>query len=515
MEGKKIETVVQLLEDKARRFPHNKIEIYSVETITFEEWDKKSSQLANTLIKKFGVKKGDKVAIMFSNYDGAFYMISYFAISKCGALPVPVNVRLPIEGVKFIIENSESKGIIYGQEFSNVAEKIGKVEFALSRQEAESLMKSEDDSPPNIQISGDDYLDIIYTSGTTGFPKGVLSTHGSLFVRDDSAYESLYAGKTFVHAVPLFTFAGSHAMMLIPLRYALNAIILPKFDSEIFLQCMQKEDVVMVYGVPFHLLKVMKEPGFESAKLDHIKVLMFGTAPMPPWAVKELAEKLPSTWILNLYGATEAGMAGCFLPPGVASVKPDSVGIPLPPTEVKIIDDEGNELPPRQIGEIIMRIPGVKPREYFKDKDATLKTWIKDGWTRTGDIGYVDEEGYLYIVDRKKDIIIRGGFNISSAKVEGAISSHPDVIESAVVGVPHQLLGEDLFAFVVAKNKTKISEKDIIEYLKDKLADNEIPRYYEFVDELPKNATGKVLKTELRQKAKELYRIKREAEGKK
>jgi acyl-CoA synthetase (AMP-forming)/AMP-acid ligase II len=275
---------------------------------------------------------------------------------------------------------------------------------------------------------------------------------------------------------------------------------------------MKREEVVMVYAVPFHLLSVMKEKEFENAKIDHIRVIMFGTAPMPPWAVKALAEKLPNTWIMNLYGATEAGMAGCFLPPGMALQKPDSVGIPLPPTEVKICDDDGNEVPRGQKGEIWMRIPGVKPRRYFKDEESTKKVWTEDGWVKTGDIGYMDEEGYIYVVDRKKDIIIRGGFNISSAKVEGVISSHPKVLECAVVGVPHPLLGEDVFAFVVAKEN--LTEEEIKEFLKDKLADNEIPRYYEFVNELPINATCKVLKYELREKAKKIYEERRRREGK-
>jgi acyl-CoA synthetase (AMP-forming)/AMP-acid ligase II len=365
---------------------------------------------------------------------------------------------------------------------------------------------------PNVEIKGDDYLDIIYTSGTTGFPKGVISTHKSLFARDDSAYENMFAGNSFLHAVPLFTFAGSHAMMLISLRYALNTYILSKFDSKVFLSIMKKKDVVLVYAVPFHLLMVMKEKEFESSDLSHIRLIMFGTAAMPPWAVKKLAEKLPNTWIMNLYGATEAGMAGCFLPPGMAAQKPDSVGIPMPPTEVKICDEEGNELPRGQVGEILLRIPGVKPRAYYKDEESTKKTWTENGWTRTGDLGYMDEDGYIYIVDRKKDIIIRGGFNISSAKVEGVISSHPDVIECAVVGVPHPYLGEDVFAFVVAKRPMK--EEEIKSFLKDKLADNEIPRYIEFISELPRNATGKVLKYELKEKAKELYKQRREKEGK-
>jgi acyl-CoA synthetase (AMP-forming)/AMP-acid ligase II len=509
-----METIVQLLEDKAKRYPKNVVEVFGIEKLTFEELSRKSSQLAHALLE-LGVRKGDKVAIMFSNKDAAFFKISYFAVAKTGALPVPINVRLPKEGIKFILENSEAKGIVFANEFADLVEDLKEelnLKFALERKEAEKILESFPSHLPQVEIRGDDYLDIIYTSGTTGFPKGILSTHKSLFVRDDSLYESLYAGRTFLHAVPLFTFAGCHAMTMIPLRYALNAVILPKFDAKSFLEVMKREDVIMVYAVPFHLLSVMKEKEFENAKFDHIRLIMFGTAPMPPWAVKALAEKLPNTWIMNLYGATEAGMAGCFLPPGMALQKPDSVGIPLPPTEVKICDEDGNEVPRGQKGEIWMRIPGVKPRRYFKDEESTKKVWTEDGWVRTGDIGYMDEEGYIYVVDRKKDIIIRGGFNISSAKVEGVISSHPKVIECAVVGVPHPLLGEDVFAFVVAKEN--LTEEEIKEFLKDKLADNEIPRYYEFVNELPRNATGKVLKYELREKAKKIYEERRRREGK-
>lgn len=503
-------TIIELLEDKARNYPNNTVEVYGVESMSFSEWSKKSSQLSHLLIRR-GVKKGDKVSLMFSNKDGIFYKISYFGVVKAGALPVPINVRLAKEGIEYIIKNSESKGIIYGEEFTEVVRSFD-LSFKISRTECEEQMKSMPEELPQVEVRGDDYLDIIYTSGTTGFPKGVLSTHGNLFVRDDSLYESLYAERTFMHSVPLFTFAGSHAMMLIPLRYALNAVILPKFDALDFLQLMKRKDMVMIYAVPFHILSVMKIEDFWKENYEHIKLIMFGTAPMPPWAVKKLAEKLSQTWIMNLYGATEAGMAGCFLPPGMAALKPESVGIPLPPTEVKICDDEGNEVPRGQIGEIWMRVPSAKPRRYFKDDESTQKVWVKDGWTRTGDLGYMDDEGYIYIVDRKKDIIIRGGFNISSAKVEGAIMSHPDVIEAAVVPVPHPMLGEDLFAFVVAKSN--LSKEGIMSFLKDKLADNEIPRYYEFLDVLPRNATGKVLKYELREKAKFIYQELRKKEGK-
>ncbi len=505
-------TVIELIEKKAEKFPNNTVEVYGVGKMTFEEWNRYSSQLAHLLIKEFGVKKGDKVAIMFSNKDGLFYKVSYFAVAKCGALPVPINVRLPVEGIRFIIKNSEAKGIIYGEEFESEVKAVSSEIFVLSKNEAEKEMKKYPSNRPDVKVTKDDYLDIIYTSGTTGFPKGVLSTHSSLFVRDDSPYENMYAGKKFLHAIPLFTFAGSHAMMLIPLRYGLNVVLLPKFDAHDFLKVMLDKDVVMVYAVPFHVLRIMKEKDFESSDLSHIRVFMFGTSAMPAWAVKKLAEKLPNTWIMNLYGTTEAGMAGCFLPPGMALLKPDSVGIPLPPTEVKICDENGNEVPRGQRGEIWMRIPGVRQREYFKDEEATKMTWTKEGWTRTGDIGYMDEEGYIYIVDRKKDIIIRGGFNISSAKVEEAISSHPDVIECAVVGVPHPLLGEDIFAFVVAKRE--IIDQEMIQYLKDRLADNEIPRYYEFISELPRNATGKVMKFQLKEEAKKIYEEKRKREGK-
>ncbi|MCX7733796.1 MAG: acyl--CoA ligase [bacterium] len=502
--------LVELLENKAKKFPDIRVEVYGVESMTFSEWSKKSSQLANLLLKN-GIKKGDRVALMLSNRDGIFYKISYFGVVKTGALPVPINVKLPKDGIEFIVKNSEAKAIIYGDEFADVVRSLD-ISMKFSRYNLESYLAQMPETIPDVKISDDDYLDIIYTSGTTGFPKGVISTHGNLFVRQDSAYEGLYSGRTFLHSVPLFTFAGSHAMMLIPLRYSLNAVILPKFDPKEFYEVMKREDVVMVYAVPFHLLSVMKNEEFWTTKLDHIKLIMFGTAPMPPWAVKKLAEHLPGTWIMNLYGATEAGMAGCFLPPGMAALKPESVGIPLPPTEVKICDENGNEVPRGQVGEILMRVSGVKPREYFKDQESTRKTWTQDGWTKTGDIGYMDQDGYIYIVDRKKDIIIRGGFNISSAKVEGVIMSHPDVLECAVVPVPHPLLGEDLFAFVVPRRE--VGKEEIISFLKNKLAENEIPRYYEFVSELPRNATGKILKYGLKQIARQIYQEQRKREGK-
>ena len=249
-------TVVKLLEEKAKKYPENKVEVWKKESMTFREWDERSTRLARFLWDEVGIRKGDRVALMFSNEDAIAFKVSYFSVEKCGGISVPVNIRLPDEGIKHIVENSEAKVALCANEFEEKLKKLGKE--AIPRRELEKIWSSYKNEKPPVEVLPDDYLDIIYTSGTTGFPKGVLSTHSSLFVRDSSQYENMFAGTTFVHAVPLFTFAGCHAMMMVPLHYGMNVTVLPKFDAKEYLAAISRPEVSMTYAVPAHLLLVMK-----------------------------------------------------------------------------------------------------------------------------------------------------------------------------------------------------------------------------------------------------------------
>ena len=259
---------------------------------------------------------------------------------------------------------------------------------------------------------------------------------------------------------------------------------------------MESERPGSVFLVPAMAALLLDQPRFTTADLSSVELCSVGSAPLAPFVLERLQERMPSALVSNNYGMTEAGSVYCIMPPGEAVRRPGSVGQPLPPAEVVCVDADGRPVEDGEVGEVRLRIPG-RPREYFGDPEATARTWV-DGWLVTGDLGKVDEDGYLYIVGRSKDVIIRGGNNIHPTDVENAIATHPDVREVAVVGVPHPVLGEDLAAFVVLRPGHEATPDDLQEHTLAILARYKVPRQWYLVETLPRNATGKVLKQELR-----------------
>jgi acyl-CoA synthetase (AMP-forming)/AMP-acid ligase II len=230
--------------------------------------------------------------------------------------------------------------------------------------------------------------------------------------------------------------------------------------------------------------------------MSSVTICTVGSAPLAPFVLERLQEKMPTAVVSNNYGMTEAGSVYCLMPPGEAVRRPGSVGKPLPPAEIRCVGTGGDSVPVGEVGDVRMRIPG-RPREYYGDPEATASTWV-DGWLVTGDLGRLDEDGYLYIVGRSKDVIIRGGNNIHPTDVEHVIETHPAVREVAVVGVPHDVLGEDLVAFVTLRPGAQATAEDLRTHTLEQLARYKVPRQWTFVEGLPRNATGKVLKQQLR-----------------
>jgi acyl-CoA synthetase (AMP-forming)/AMP-acid ligase II len=241
---------------------------------------------------------------------------------------------------------------------------------------------------------------------------------------------------------------------------------------------------------------LLGEPRFEEVDFSSVTICSVGSAPLAPSAVDRLQQRMPDALVSNNYGMTEAGSVYCMMPKGEAVRRPGSVGRPLPPAEVRCVAEDGTEAPAGEYGQIELRIPG-RQREYLDDPEATAATWV-DGWLRTGDIGRLDEDGYLYIGGRVKDVIIRGGSNIYAIDVENVLLAHPAVAEVAVIGVPHEVLGEDLGAIVVVRPGHDLGAEALREHCLASLASYKVPRRWEFVDQLPRNSTGKVLKHELR-----------------
>jgi acyl-CoA synthetase (AMP-forming)/AMP-acid ligase II len=486
---------------------------YSVvdgDTMTFAEWDTRANQLAHGLVAR-GIQPDDRVAVHLGLENALRWMVAYTAVHRAGGVAVPVSPRLNRAEVARMLEHCSARGSIADGDLL-----AGDVQLDLAvvvdatmagRTDVGAEVRGvvgwdealePDGSAPDIPRSADDLADILYTSGTTGHPKGVAVRHVNASMVTPGPPN--WNGGAWLHASPMCTFAGL-AFVYNPMTFGLRGIYMARFDAGRWLEVAEAEKPVAVFLVPAMTHLLLDHPRFETADLSSIQICSVGSAPLAPFVIERLQEKMPAAMVSNNYGMTEAGSVYCLTPQGEAVKRPGSVGQPVPPAEVRIVDGEEHEVAIGEVGEVRLRIPG-RPREYFGDPEATSSTWV-NGWLVTGDLGRVDADGYLYIVGRSKDVVIRGGNNVHAADVEHVIVSHPSVQEAAVIGVPHPVLGEDVVAYVVMRPGEELDGEELRAYCLDELADYKVPREWHFVGELPRNATGKVIKPELRRRHEE------------
>jgi acyl-CoA synthetase (AMP-forming)/AMP-acid ligase II len=349
-----------------------------------------------------------------------------------------------------------------------------------------------DDSEYQEPRDPDDLADIMYTSGTTGTPKGVAVRHRNASTVPPGP--ASWNGGTWLFSSPLFTFAGLN-FVYNPMKLGMTALFRPKFDAGQWLRDVQELRPGAAFIVPAMAQLLVAHPDFDSADLSSLWLCSIGSAPIAPETLRRMIERLPNATVSNSYGMTEAGAAFCTMPKDEAPKRLGSVGKIMPPAEVRIVRDDGAPCAPDEVGEILLK-PVGKPREYYKDPDATARTY-EDGWVRTGDLGFVDADGFLSIVGRQKDVIIRGGHNVYPGDIEAVLFEHPAVLEAAVVGIPHAVLGEDIAAVIVLRAGADIEPDAVVAYCREHLADYKVPRRVEIRDQLPRNATGKVVKTQL------------------
>jgi acyl-CoA synthetase (AMP-forming)/AMP-acid ligase II len=485
--------------------------------VTYAAMAEQVNRLANALQSR-GVQQGTKVAVMAMNSPQ--YIETYYACAKIGAVFVPLNYRAKREEIVHMLNDSGASLLFVGSRYMELIESLKPQlkhveEFVCIDGAAPGmpsfgdLLAGAGEEEVYVEVQEEDATVLMYTSGTTALPKGVILTYLTLSVyvaNTMSPADPEETPEVTLLSVPVYHVAGLTAIMS-SIWGGRTLVILPQFEPQLWLETVQQEHVTHSFVVPTMLKRVMDQPDFDKYDLSSLQLITYGAAPMPYEVVRRAVEVFKCD-LMNAYGQTESTSTMTYLGPedhrieGTEEEKAKklqrlrSVGRPMDDIEVAIMDGHGNPLPRGKEGEICVSGSRIM-REYHGQKEATEAT-IKDGWLHTGDVGYLDEDGYLFITGRTKDLIIRGGENISPGEIENALEDHPKIAEAAVIGVPDVEWGERVMALVVLEPDESLTEAEVIAYCKGRLASFKAPEEVVFVKELPRNPLGKVLKTDLR-----------------
>ncbi|MFH2044480.1 MAG: long-chain fatty acid--CoA ligase [Pseudomonadota bacterium] len=512
-----------LLESSTRERPHHIAVIYNEIKLSYAAVNAAANQVANGIVG-LGIQPGDKVALSCLNLP--YFPIVYYGILKTGAVVVPLNVLLKPREIAYHLSDSDAKAYFcfegtkqlpMGETGWDSFQKTETCEhFILMQRDpdgpssisnAKTLRDLISNQPSTFQTVSTDANDtavILYTSGTTGRPKGAELSHVNMVLNarlSDTMYKA-HVDDVHLVVLPLFHSFAQSLQMNAGFYNCATISLTHRFDPDEVLEIMQRDNVTFFQGVPTMYVALLNYPEAEKYDLKKIantlRYCLCGGSAMPVEAMKAF-EKRFKVKIHEGYGLTETSpAASSTFSLTYRKYKPGSIGVPVWGVEIRIVDEKDNDVPQGEPGEIVIRGHNVM-KGYYKNPLAT-KEAFRNGWFYTGDIGRFDEDGYIYIIDRVKDMIIRGGFNVYSREVEEILLTHPDVALAAVIGVAHKKYGEEIKAFIVKKEGARTTEEEIKAWAKENLAAYKYPREIEFRDTLPMSATGKILKKELRQK---------------
>jgi fatty-acyl-CoA synthase len=504
----------EVLARNARQYPEKTALVFEEKALTFGELNSRVNRLAGALARR-GVAKGSNVAVlMFNKLE---VIESYFACQKLGACPVPVNFRLARAEVEFILGNSECVGILVDSDLEalaiETASSVPAVRFVLSLSGArsgatddyEAALEIEPDIEPDIVVDDEDLAFLMYTSGTTGRPKGAMLTHQNLMANTINWTLEMEAGHedVWLSGLPLFHIGGINGVL--PFIFTGGTSILTastNFDAADSLKKIGEYAVTMCYFVPTQWLEICSLPQVSDVDTSRLRKALWGASQAPKSTLELLVSTFPSVGIVNAFGQTEMSSNTCFLKPDDAIRKMGSVGRAAINVEARIVDDAMDDVAVGEIGEIVYRGLTVM-KGYFRNQEATDEAFA-GGWFHSGDLVRADEDGFITVVDRKKDMIISGGENIYPVEVERVLEQHPGVAEVTVIGVPHPRWVETPVAVVVPRGDAP-SEEEVIAFAKERMASYKKPSGVVFVDALPRNAAGKILRRELRDEYANLF----------
>jgi fatty-acyl-CoA synthase len=491
-----------LLTQRERLDPDRLAVTFGEDSFTYGELNRRVNRLANGMAAA-GIGKGDRVAVLLTNCHQYFELL--FACAKLGALIVTVNYRLVADEVGYLISDCTPKLIVHGDEFTSLVDSIDLEKTATEpvllgagadRRNYEDLL-ADNDSEPEVEVSLDDPLIIMYTSGTTGRPKGAVLSHGNIVYTsfNQIADWSVTREDRCLAVAPLYHVGGMLVLAFPCLHVGGTVHIEPGFDPIAVLGAIQANRITTLFLAPTMWNMVLQTESLETYAVSSIRLCCSGGEALPVALMKRLIALFGADFV-DGYGLTEGSSCSTCLRADHVIAKTGSVGIPFLHNAVRVVDDEGNDQPVGEPGEVIQTGPTVM-KGYWERPEETAKT-LRDGWLHTGDVGQFDEDGFLWIVDRKKDMIISGAENIYPAEIEQVIYTHPEVLEAAVIGLPDEKWGEAVTAVVVFKDSATAGADDIVEFCRGKVANYKRPRQVKLVDALPRNPSGKVLKRELR-----------------
>jgi long-chain acyl-CoA synthetase len=487
--------IPELLRQRADAAP-DKIFLFSEadkREFSYREFETAVARTAGMLFAK-GIRKGDVVSLLLPN--SVEYIVAYFACWQLGALAGPVNGHLKSQEIAYVVSNSESKLMLVNSEFAAKVEgfEVPREVFDDVRQVEAGFKKDKTD-----EITAEDEAIIIYTSGTTGKPKGCLLTHGNVIAnaRQISQWLGFTENDRLLTIMPLFHMNAVSVTTMSALYAGGSTVVSQKFSASRFWQIISDYQVTSFGSVATMLsmlLSTYPDGVPAGLKTDQLRFAMCGSAPVPAEVLRRFEETFHCL-VVEGYGLSESTCRSTFNPPDERR-RPGSCGLPIG-NEMRVVDEDDDEVPDGELGEIVLRGENIL-KGYFKN-DAATAAAFRNGWFHTGDIGYRDTDGFYFIVDRKSDMIIRGGENIYPREIDEVLYQHPQIASAAVIGIVDELYGEDVAAVVVLKPDAKVSEAEVIEFCKARLADYKCPKTVRFVDDIPKGPTGKLLKRELAQ----------------